>query len=198
MKYEIKGIPCERVIKKYTISDDNRTIAVKYLDGTTDYFPYNKETENKIVEIMIRQAEKYVKKEEDVSLKETGHIVKSVASALGSVAFLGCSGLVLTSDPNYYLVGASGVLASVAVVELIKKGAKKRELTYLKKVKAYLENQDSINTTYRTIVEGEKELTGSDMPSEITINNIDSINSSTVSLAVKKCNRYPKIYIKEK
>ena len=32
MKYEIKGMPNERVIKKYTISDDKKSIMVKYLD----------------------------------------------------------------------------------------------------------------------------------------------------------------------
>ena len=69
MKYEIKGMPNERVIKKYTISDDKKSIMVKYLDGTTDYFPYNKEIESRIVNIMLEQAERYLKKEENVTFK---------------------------------------------------------------------------------------------------------------------------------
>ena len=66
MKYEIKGMPNERVIKKYTISDDKKSIMVKYLDGTTDYFPYSQEIESRIVNIMLEQAGRYLKKEENV------------------------------------------------------------------------------------------------------------------------------------
>ena len=188
MKYEIKGMPNERVIKKYTISDDKKSIMVKYLDGTTDYFPYSQEIESRIVNIMLEQAGRYLKKEENVTFSETGHLVKSVVSGVGSLAFLGCSGLVLTNDPNYYLVGAA----------VIKKGANKRELTYLRKVKTYLDNKEAIDSSYKAIADAERELGNTELPSSITINNIDSINASTVSLAATKCLRYPKIYRKEK
>ena len=198
MKYEIKGMPNERVIKTYTISDDKKSIMVKYLDGTTDYFPYSQEIESRIVNIMLEQAGRYLKKEENVTFSETGHLVKSVVSGVGSLAFLGCSGLVLTNDPNYYLVGAAVALASITTVELIKKGANKRELTYLRKVKTYLDNKEAIDSSYKAIADAERELGNTELPSSITINNIDSINASTVSLAATKCLRYPKIYRKEK
>ena len=90
MKYSIEGVEDGIVIGSVKKNNKGQTLTVSYLDGTKDVVDFNEENMKKIVEIMEKQAKRYVESSETKvdELEKTNKIVKITGLTAAIVFFL--------------------------------------------------------------------------------------------------------------
>ena len=126
MKYYYGDLPKSQVIKNYKVVLD--TIVVTFLDDSNCQFPYSKETEQKIVKLMLEQAKKRDTSENSVDLKMNRNANAGLSLATGAAFVFGTIAWYTHNDPySLVLVGSMGVACALQTVIPLSRSQEKVE-----------------------------------------------------------------------
>ena len=148
MKYGINGIEKSRIIKNIKVVDD-KFIEVKYLNGKKDIIEYNEDNLNKIKDIMMEQAKKYVEKYE-IHIRNASHL--AITLNVTSITMIVCA---LIASGIIEIVASLFMAALMAIFSKYVKNEKK----YMEKYNMYLQDEfKKEHAQYQDVMNKEKSL----------------------------------------